>query len=151
MDRFMNRILGMKILVQNTIFQFFVDNLDHQIEEVREDERRKSPKETWTNTAKYNTVFCSSIQAKREQKYDLGTLELGRVGDEAVLKKRLYYTQKDKEHSKTFVYHVVTERGMTWEDAVKYLDQNPGERNGIYTVEVPFLQIKSSFGHSHSH
>ncbi|GAU91147.1 hypothetical protein RvY_03461-2 [Ramazzottius varieornatus] len=107
MDRFMNRILGMKILVQNAIFQFFVDNLDHQIEE-----------------------------AKREQKYDLGTLELGRVGDEAVLKKRLHYTQKDKEHSKTFVYHVVTERGMTWEDAVKHLDENPGERNGIYTVEA---------------
>ena len=54
-----------------------------------------------------------------------------------MLKKRLFYTQTDKEHSKTFLYNVVTEHGMNWEAAKKHLDEHPDdERSGIYEIEV---------------
>ncbi|XP_055332799.1 protein strawberry notch homolog 1-like [Paramacrobiotus metropolitanus] len=106
-DKFMNRILGLEIWLQSALFQYFVDTLDAVVH-----------------------------KAKEEGKYDLGTMELGTPTRCAKLVKRLCFEAKDKEKSVTFVYTVETERGMSFQDAKKLLDDNPGPNNGFYSSEV---------------
>ncbi|OQV20973.1 Protein strawberry notch-like protein 1 [Hypsibius exemplaris] len=123
MDRFMNRILAMRIDMQNAVFQFFVDTLDYVISE-----------------------------AQKEGKFDVGTMELGQPGSEAKLVKRVYFRQKDKDQSISYVTTVQTERGMTYDAALELLEKNKldddkgGADQGFYrstmnSVNRPYVML----------
>uniref|UniRef100_UPI0037E8FF7D protein strawberry notch homolog 1 isoform X2 n=1 Tax=Semicossyphus pulcher TaxID=241346 RepID=UPI0037E8FF7D len=102
--KFLNRILGMEVQQQNSLFQYFSDTLGAVIQE-----------------------------AKKNGRYDMGILDLG-SGDEKVKKVdcRKFLTPGYTTSGHVELYTVSVERGMSWEEATHvWADQN-GPDDGFY-------------------
>ncbi|XP_034564841.1 protein strawberry notch homolog 1 isoform X2 [Notolabrus celidotus] len=102
--KFLNRILGMEVQQQNSLFQYFSDTLGAVIQE-----------------------------AKKNGRYDMGILDLG-SGDEKVKKVdcRKFLTPGYTTSGHVELYTVSVERGMSWEEATHVWAEQNGADDGFY-------------------
>lgn len=104
MGKFMNRILGLPVELQNTLFKYFTDTLDAVIS-----------------------------QAKKAGRYDLGILDLGTGGDLVKRVKVDTFMQKHATGvAKTELHTVLVERGLSWEAALEKTEECSDEDEGFY-------------------
>ncbi|XP_073442194.1 protein strawberry notch homolog 1 isoform X1 [Dendrobates tinctorius] len=102
--KFLNRILGMEVHQQNSLFQYFSDTLNAVIQ-----------------------------NAKKNGRYDMGILDLG-SGDEKVRKAEVkkFLTPGYSTSGHVELYTISVERGMSWEDASKIWAEQIGPEDGFY-------------------
>ncbi|MEE6504128.1 hypothetical protein FKM82_005070 [Ascaphus truei] len=102
--KFLNRILGMEVHQQNSLFQYFSDTLSAVI-----------------------------LNAKKNGRYDMGILDLG-SGDEKVRKAdvKKFLTPGYSTSGHVELYTISVERGMSWEDATKIWAEQIGPDDGFY-------------------
>ncbi|GFV32748.1 protein strawberry notch homolog 1 [Trichonephila clavipes] len=104
MSKFMNRILGFPVELQNTLFQYFTDTLDAII-----------------------------AQAKKAGRYDLGILDLGSGGDLVKRIKLNAFLQKHATgKARTELHTVLVERGLSWEAALEKWAECNDKDEGFY-------------------
>ncbi|XP_037935449.1 protein strawberry notch isoform X2 [Teleopsis dalmanni] len=103
-SKFLNRILGMPVELQNRLFKYFTDTL----------------------TAVIN-------QAKRGGRFDLGILDLGAAGENVTRVQLIRFIRKHATGKAPTELHTVrVERGMIWQAILnKYADLN-GKYDGFY-------------------
>ena len=103
-SKFLNRILGMPVDLQNRLFKYFTD-----------------------------TLHAIINQAKRTGRFDMGILDLGASG-ETVRRVRLYrFLRKHATGIAPTELHVVqVERGMSWTEATARWAELSGTREGFY-------------------
>ncbi|KAM8960307.1 protein strawberry notch homolog 2 [Pelodytes ibericus] len=102
--KFLNRMLGLEVHKQNSLFQFFSDTFDFLIQ-----------------------------KDKREGKYDMGILDLAPGIDEIYQEsKEIFLTPGHPQDGQVVFYKISVDRGMSWEKALdKSLNlQSPNE--GFY-------------------
>ncbi|KMQ97410.1 protein strawberry notch [Lasius niger] len=104
MSKFLNRILGMPVDLQNRLFKYFTDTL--------------------------NAIIT---QAKKTGRFDMGILDLGTSG-ENVHRVRLYrFLRKHATGKAPTELHVVhVERGMSWSEATDKCSELTGTKEGFY-------------------
>ncbi|KAJ3606064.1 hypothetical protein NHX12_028107 [Muraenolepis orangiensis] len=102
--KFLNRILGMEVQQQNSVFQYFAD-----------------------------TLAAVITEAKRNGRYDMGILDLG-SGDEKVQKVecKKFLTPGYTTSGHVELYTVSVERGMSWEEATHAWADQSGPDDGFY-------------------
>ena len=104
MSKFMNRILGLPVELQNTLFKYFTDTLDAVI-----------------------------AQAKKAGRYDLGILDLGTGGDLVKRVKCDSFMQKHATGAaKTELHTVLVERGLSWEAILEKFEDCSDDDEGFY-------------------
>lgn len=104
MSKFLNRILGMPVELQNRLFKYFTDTLQAII-----------------------------TQAKKSGRFDLGILDLGTAGENVKRVKLYTFLRKHSTGSATTELHIVhVERGMAWEDAMERWAELVGSKEGFY-------------------
>ncbi|RNA15152.1 strawberry notch-like isoform X1, partial [Brachionus plicatilis] len=96
-NKFLNRLLGCPVNLQNAIFTFFSDVL--------------------------TTVI---LQAKRSGKWDMGIMDLGSNNEIATRKETKFYVLNNKSDTcrKVELHTVLVERGINWEKALEIYRQN---------------------------
>jgi len=104
MSKFLNRILGMPVELQNRLFKYFTDTL--------------------------NAIVG---QAKKTGRFDMGILDLGTSG-ENVRRVRLFrFLRKHATGKAPTELHVVhVERGMSWSEATDKCSELTGPKEGFY-------------------
>ncbi|KAK4029142.1 protein strawberry notch [Daphnia magna] len=121
-SKFLNRILGMPVDLQNRLFQYFTD-----------------------------TLAAIVIQAKKSGRFDLGILDLG-SGQDDVRRTKLYTftTRHPTGTAKIELHTFEVERGMTWEEAKDKTSVLFGEHEGFYVSkesrylkQTPSLVVQS--------
>eukprot|EP00118_Oscarella_pearsei_P006824 m.31751 g.31751 ORF g.31751 m.31751 type:complete len:1430 (+) comp31532_c0_seq2:742-5031(+) len=105
--RFLNRILGIEVLLQNALFAYFMDTLAAVIE-----------------------------QAKKMGRWDEGILDVGSRG-ENVLKEKTEVFEGNCciGTAMTELHTIGVERGMKWEEALQIFYDNKQVHDGFYTVK----------------
>ncbi|XP_046385917.1 protein strawberry notch [Ischnura elegans] len=104
MSKFLNRILGMPVDLQNRLFKYFTDTL--------------------------NAIVT---QAKKTGRYDMGILDLGTAGENVRRVKLYTFLRKHSTGSAVTELHIVqVERGMSWQEAVERSSQLTSEEEGFY-------------------
>ncbi|XP_018901680.2 protein strawberry notch isoform X2 [Bemisia tabaci] len=104
MSKFLNRILGLPVELQNRLFKYFTDVLEYIIR-----------------------------QAKRAGRFDLGILDLGAAGDNVKQVKLYKFLRKHATGEATSTLHIVhVERGMSWDDALSKWSELTGSHEGFY-------------------
>lgn len=105
MSKFLNRILGMKVELQNLLFKYFSDTL--------------------------NAIIT---QAKRSGRYDQGILDVGLTDEDNVeLVKTHTILRKHATGTAKIEVHVLTvERGLSWNDAEEKWADVIGSDEGFY-------------------
>ena len=89
MSKFLNRILGMPVDLQNRLFQYFTDTMEEIVN-----------------------------RAKRSGNFDMGILDLGSSGDGCRKSKTTtWISAHPTGTAKTELHTVIVERGMSWTDA----------------------------------
>ncbi|XP_072294577.1 si:ch73-63e15.2 isoform X2 [Eucyclogobius newberryi] len=87
--KFLNRILGLEVHKQNSLFQYFTDNFDYLIE-----------------------------KDKKEGKYDMGILDLAPGNDEIYEEKQeTFLTAGNPQDGQVVLYKISVDRGMPWDEA----------------------------------
>uniref|UniRef100_A0A1A9W185 Helicase C-terminal domain-containing protein n=1 Tax=Glossina brevipalpis TaxID=37001 RepID=A0A1A9W185_9MUSC len=94
-SKFLNRILGMPVELQNRLFKYFTD-----------------------------TLAAIINQAKKGGRFDLGILDLGAAGENVTRVKLVRFLRKHATGKAPTELHIVrVERGMIWQEAIdKYAD-----------------------------
>lgn len=104
MSKFLNRILGMPVELQNRLFKYFTDTLQAII-----------------------------TQAKKTGRFDLGILDLGTAGENVKRVKVFKYLRKHVTGVATTELHIVhVERGMNFDEALERWTQLSGSKEGFY-------------------
>lgn len=103
-SKFLNRILGMEVSLQNALFKFFS-----------------------------NTLMAIILDAKRSGRWDMGILDLG-AGEEKVSKKetKTFIGNTATNTAKTELNTVTVERGMSWTQALNLYKKYSGVDDGFY-------------------
>lgn len=117
-SKFLNRILGMPVDLQNRLFQYFTD-----------------------------TLAAIVIQAKKSGRFDMGILDLG-SGQDDVRRTKLYSftTRHPTGTAKIELHTFEVERGMSWEAASGKCSILFGPHEGFYvSKEVIFTFILEIF------
>uniref|UniRef100_A0A182RCZ4 Strawberry notch n=1 Tax=Anopheles funestus TaxID=62324 RepID=A0A182RCZ4_ANOFN len=108
-SKFLNRILGMPVELQNRLFKYFTDTLEATIE-----------------------------QAKKRGRFDLGILDLGAAGENVTRIKLIRFARKHSTGIAPTELHVVkVERGMIWQEAIDKWSELGGEKEGFYISQHP--------------
>ncbi|XP_073834812.1 protein strawberry notch isoform X2 [Musca autumnalis] len=103
-SKFLNRILGMPVDLQNRLFKYFTDTL----------------------TAIIN-------QARKNGRFDLGILDLGAAGENVTRVKLVRFIRKHATGKAPAELHTVrVERGMIWQEAIEKYADLIGEHEGFY-------------------
>lgn len=104
-SKFLNRILGIEVELQNALFKYFTD-----------------------------TLAAVILQAKRNGRWDLGILDLGSGGEQVkVCETWAFENNYGGSVAKTELLKINVERGMTWEMAKKlYYDLCEETDDGFY-------------------
>lgn len=103
-SKFLNRILGMPVELQNRLFKYFTDTLAAIIE-----------------------------QAKKRGRFDLGILDLGAAGENVTRVKISRFIRKHSTGvAPTELHTVQVERGMIWQEAIDKWADLGGEKEGFY-------------------
>lgn len=113
-SKFLNRILGMEVELQNELFKYFT-----------------------------STLTAVILQAKRNGRWDMGILDLG-TGDEEVktLSTKTFKGNFSGSNTRVTLYTVSLERGMTWEKAIDQWRQYDGPEDGFYLSKENMVQKK---------
>lgn len=102
--KFLNRILGLEVYKQNSLFQYFTDNFDYLIE-----------------------------KDKKEGKYDLGILDLAPGNDEIYEEtQEKFLTPGNPQDGQVVLYKITVDRGMKWEEALSKFEKLTGPDDGFY-------------------
>ncbi|XP_012940832.1 protein strawberry notch homolog 1 [Aplysia californica] len=103
-SKFLNRILGMKVAVQNALFKYFTDTLTSII-----------------------------LDAKRNGRWDMGILDLG-SGEEKVRKieTKIFVGNTATNTAKTELTKFAVERGMPWHSAIELWRRCGSLEEGFY-------------------
>ncbi|XP_058256712.1 si:ch73-63e15.2 isoform X1 [Hemibagrus wyckioides] len=102
--KFLNRILGLEVLKQNSLFQYFSDNFDYLIE-----------------------------KDKKEGKYDMGILDLAPGNDEISNEtQEKFLTPGNPQEGQVILYKISVDRGMPWEEALKKSHTLSNPEEGFY-------------------
>ncbi|XP_052900926.1 protein strawberry notch [Anopheles moucheti] len=108
-SKFLNRILGMPVELQNRLFKYFTDTLEATIE-----------------------------QAKKRGRFDLGILDLGAAGENVTRIKLIRFARKHSTGIAPTELHVVkVERGMIWQEAIDKWAELGGDKEGFYISQHP--------------
>uniref|UniRef100_A0A182PI94 Uncharacterized protein n=1 Tax=Anopheles epiroticus TaxID=199890 RepID=A0A182PI94_9DIPT len=108
-SKFLNRILGMPVELQNRLFKYFTDTLEATIE-----------------------------QEKKRGRFDLGILDLGAAGENVTRIKLIRFARKHSTGIAPTELHVVkVERGMIWQEAIDKWSELGGEKEGFYITQHP--------------
>ncbi|KAJ8979809.1 hypothetical protein NQ317_001299 [Molorchus minor] len=104
MSKFLNRILGMPVELQNRLFRYFTD-----------------------------TLAAIIISAKRSGRFDLGILDLG-AGGEVVKRVRthMFIRKHATGTAPTELHTVHVERGMSWPEALEKFSDLVAETEGFW-------------------
>ncbi|KAH0549995.1 protein strawberry notch isoform X2 [Cotesia glomerata] len=103
-SKFLNRILGMPVDLQNRLFQYFTDTL--------------------------NAIIT---QAKKTGRFDMGILDLGASGENVKRVKLYRFLRKHATGTAPTELHVVhVERGMSWTEAKERWSELTGSKEGFY-------------------
>ncbi|XP_050741416.1 protein strawberry notch homolog 1 isoform X3 [Drosophila biarmipes] len=107
-SKFLNRILGCRVEIQNALFKFFLDKM-------------------------YSLI----MQMKRTGRFDLGILDLDAHGASVKSIKRVKFIRKHATGTAATELHTVTvERGMSFETALaKYRKEGQHEHDGFYVLQ----------------
>ncbi|XP_050595329.1 protein strawberry notch isoform X1 [Bombus affinis] len=104
MSKFLNRILGMPVDLQNRLFKYFTDTL--------------------------NAIVT---QAKKTGRFDMGILDLGTSGENVKRVKLYRFLRKHATGKAPTELHVVhVERGMNWAEAMDKCSELTGSKEGFY-------------------
>ncbi|XP_017785168.1 PREDICTED: protein strawberry notch isoform X2 [Nicrophorus vespilloides] len=104
MSKFLNRILGMPVDLQNRLFRYFTDTLAEIV-----------------------------TQAKRSGRFDLGILDLGAGGENVKRVKTVTFVRKHATGTAPTELHTVhVERGMSWDEAIDKWAELAGPKEGFY-------------------
>ncbi|KAK9727917.1 C-terminal domain on Strawberry notch [Popillia japonica] len=104
MSKFLNRILGMPVELQNRLFRYFTD-----------------------------TLAAIVTQAKRSGRFDLGILDLGTSGENVKRVKTWMFLRKHATGTAPTELHTVhVERGMSWTEATEKWAELTGSKEGFY-------------------
>ncbi|KAK6620595.1 hypothetical protein RUM43_010887 [Polyplax serrata] len=104
MSKFLNRILGMPVDLQNRLFKYFTDTLNEIIK-----------------------------QAKKTGRFDLGILDLGTAGENVKRVKLYSFLRKHATGVATTELHIVhVERGMSWDEAMEKFSKLDGSKEGFW-------------------
>ncbi|XP_063979125.1 protein strawberry notch isoform X2 [Diachasmimorpha longicaudata] len=104
MSKFLNRILGMPVDLQNRLFKYFTD-----------------------------TLTAIVTQAKKTGRFDMGILDLGTSGENVKRVKTFRFMRKHSTGTAPTELHVVhVERGMTWGEATDKWAELVGSKEGFY-------------------
>ncbi|XP_063003166.1 protein strawberry notch homolog 2 isoform X2 [Elgaria multicarinata webbii] len=102
--KFLNRILGLEVLTQNLLFQYFSDTFDYLID-----------------------------RDKRDGKYDMGILDLAPGVDEIYEEsKEVFLTPGHPQDGQVVFYKISVDRGLKWEEAYEKSLQLTGAHDGFY-------------------
>ncbi|XP_044527645.1 protein strawberry notch homolog 2 [Gracilinanus agilis] len=102
--KFLNRILGLEVHKQNTLFQYFSDTFDYLIE-----------------------------KDKKEGKYDMGILDLAPGIDEIYEESQQeFQTPGHPQDGQVVFYKISVDRGLKWEEAYERSLQMTGAYDGFY-------------------
>uniref|UniRef100_A0A3P8YXD4 Protein strawberry notch homolog 2 n=1 Tax=Esox lucius TaxID=8010 RepID=A0A3P8YXD4_ESOLU len=102
--KFLNRILGLEVHKQNSLFQYFTDNFDYLIE-----------------------------KDKKEGKYDMGILDLAPGNDEIYEEKQeTFMTVGNPQDGQVVLYKISVDRGMPWKEAFEKAQNLKGLDEGFY-------------------
>merc|ERR1712223_858569 len=109
MSKFLNRILGMHVEKQNTLFKYFADTL--------------------------NAIIT---QAKRTGKYDQGILDVGLTEEDQVDLVRTHtFIRKHSTGKAKIELHVLqVERGLSWDASKEKWQELIGEDEGYYLSQI---------------
>lgn len=103
-SKFLNRILGMPVELQNRLFKYFTDTLAAIIE-----------------------------QAKKRGRFDLGILDLGTADENVTRIKITKFIRKHSTGvAPTELHTVQVERGMIWQEAIDKWADLGGDKEGFY-------------------
>lgn len=115
-SKFLNRILGIPVTIQNHLFQYFTD-----------------------------TLAATISEAKRLGRFDYGIQDLGARGEEVTLESVQKYTLKHATGVAPIEMHTVTvDRGLTWDDAIQKLVRGVGETGEANENEGFYLPFHGS-------
>ena len=115
-SKFLNRILGMPVDLQNRLFQYFTD-----------------------------TLSAIVIQAKKSGRYDMGILDLG-SGQDDVRRTKLYTFTDPTGTAKIELHTFDVDRGMSWEKAKEKTSDLLGEGFYLSTdVNIYLVYLFHSF------
>lgn len=104
MSKFLNRILGMPVDLQNRLFKYFTDTL--------------------------NAIVT---QAKKTGRFDMGILDLGTSGENVKRVKLYRFLRKHATGIAPTELHIVhVERGMSWSEAMDRWASLTGSKEGFY-------------------
>lgn len=104
MSKFLNRILGMPVELQNRLFKYFTDTLAAVME-----------------------------QAKRSGRFDLGILDLGSAGETVRRLRCVRFLRRHATGRAPVELHTVSsERGMEWTEALEKHSELTGPKEGFY-------------------
>ncbi|XP_023310793.1 protein strawberry notch isoform X2 [Anoplophora glabripennis] len=104
MSKFLNRILGMPVELQNRLFRYFTD-----------------------------TLGAIVTSAKRSGRFDLGILDLGAGGEVVNQVRTMTFLRKHATGTAPTELHTVhVERGMSWPEALEKLSELVGENEGFW-------------------
>ncbi|KAL1281104.1 hypothetical protein QQF64_015704 [Cirrhinus molitorella] len=102
--KFLNRILGLEVHQQNSLFQYFTDNFDYLIN-----------------------------KDKKEGKYDMGILDLAPGNDEIHEEtQEKFLTPGNPQEGQVILYKISVDRGMPWEEACSKAEKLTGDYEGFY-------------------
>lgn len=119
MNQFLNRLLGMKVRMQNAIFKLFTDYTDRII-----------------------------ARNKATGKYDAGILELNSESGKAHCDKPEHFNLKTKAGVvQCSLRNVQVERGISWNEAIELLKARGDEdsRSGFYATMNPRFKVEHVF------
>ncbi|XP_054938718.1 protein strawberry notch homolog 2, partial [Physeter macrocephalus] len=103
-SKFLNRILGLEVYKQNTLFQYFSDTFDHLI-----------------------------AADKKEGKYDMGILDLAPGIDEIYEEsQQVFLAPGHPQDGQVVFYKISVDRGLKWEEAYARSLELMGTHDGFY-------------------
>uniref|UniRef100_T1IRW6 Strawberry notch n=1 Tax=Strigamia maritima TaxID=126957 RepID=T1IRW6_STRMM len=106
-SKFLNRILGMEVDLQNRLFKYFSD-----------------------------TLAAIIAQAKKAGRFDMGILDLGTTSDQMKRTKKETFCFKHATGTTQVSLNTVTmERGMSWDQAVSVWCELTGKEEGFYLAQ----------------
>ncbi|XP_052445140.1 protein strawberry notch homolog 2 isoform X3 [Carassius gibelio] len=103
-SKFLNRILGLEVHKQNSLFQYFTDNFDYLIE-----------------------------KDKKEGKYDMGILDLAPGNDQIYEEtQEKFLTAGNPQDGQVILYKISVDRGMPWLEAIQKAKTLSNPEEGFY-------------------
>ncbi|VDL82627.1 unnamed protein product [Schistocephalus solidus] len=104
MSKFLNRLLGMRVHVQNALFRYFSDTLEELVR-----------------------------RAKRDNRLDLGIMDLGTTGQNLeIVWTKSFDTRFLSDSTQIHLHKVTTQRGVSWSAAMEIYTQHDGDADGFY-------------------